>query len=253
MAPTASTRAKKAGKAGNTNKKSTPSKATLKTDLFASPTQSAKAPSVLDIKYELIAGGKLVVFIVTRNGSDGWSKPINDAVRSGELKDSGFHWFDCALRVDRSVNQTKSGSKGYPFRCFPQFVNPETPSTAQSRFKTAKELQSILSRKENNKFNTKYRVHKENDQTSPNEPRAADYVLTDEVIQQVIETIFVDAGIGFFEQSGDEALDWFTPHPVKGDFSDIATTWFGYPDNNDGRANVPHGKVADSDDEVDDP
>jgi hypothetical protein len=204
---------------------------------------SVKTSGGVDIMFELLRAfdGKshVCTFHLKKGQTDGFSKPINDAIQSGDLANQGFVFADSGLRASHESDEAKVNSNGYPHRCFAQFIgDSEIPDTVEACLATCNLLKTILSAPANNKFNTTYRVSADYNLTqSPR--RTADFVLTTSTIVQIIGHKYeVEQGRTFYEMFPELAGIYFTPNPT---YPDKAILELGHP-----AGNVAH-EAADED------
>jgi hypothetical protein len=199
----------------------------------ASPV-SVKASGSVDIMFELLMAfdGKshVCTFHLKKGQTDGFSKPLNDAIQSGDLANLGFLFADSGLRASHESDESKVNSKGFQYRCFAQFIgDSDILDTVEGCLATCNLLKTILSAPANNRFNTTYRVSADNNLTQ-NPRRTADFVLTTPTIVQIIGHKYeVEQGRTFYEMFPELAGIYFTPNPT---YPDKAILELGYPAGN---------------------
>jgi hypothetical protein len=188
---------------------------------------SLKGGTDINIMFERINGSHLTVFYLQRGGTDGYSKPINDAIASGQLAEHGFLFADSYLRLDHASDVPRKTSKGYNYRCFPQFTGRDgDPVTLADNLIAAGHLSKILSDPSNNKYKTQYRVSSDNDMTQ-NPPRSADFILMNEAIAQIINDRYqLEDNATFYGTHPEFARYFFTPNPT---YPFVAISQLGYP------------------------
>jgi len=212
----------------------------------ASPV-SVKDSGCVDIMFEIFKAydekSHVCCFYLRKGQTDGFSKPINDAITSGELASDGFVFADSTLRVSRDIDEPKLTSKGFHYRCFPQFIgDSEVPDTLEGCLATCHRLKKILTAPANNRFNTTYRVSAENNLTQ-NPRRSADFVLTTSTIVQIIDHKYeVEQGKSFYGMFPELATIYFTPNPT---YPYKAISELGYP--NGGAADEEEDESDDND------
>jgi hypothetical protein len=159
--------------------------------------------------------------------TDGFSKPVNDAIGPGKLTDHGFFYSDSYLRLDHASDVPKKTSKGYNCRCFPQFTGgSEAPVTLAENLVAAGHLARIISAPANNQFNTQCHVSRDNDLTQ-NPPRSAAFILTSDTVLQIINH---KCNLGdkdtFYNACPEFARYFFTPNPA---YPHAAISKLGHP------------------------
>jgi hypothetical protein len=143
---------------------------------------SLKASTDVDIKFERVKGSHLTIWYLQKGQTDGYSKPLNDAIESGELAKYGFMYAGSSLRLAHDSDEPRKSSKGFNYRCFPHFTSgSDAPVTSADNLVAAGHLARILPAPASNKYNTQYRVLRDNYLTQ-NPPRSADFILTSNTI-----------------------------------------------------------------------
>jgi hypothetical protein len=232
----AASKPKSKGKSGANKKSASPIFKKSASPIFKksdSPV-SVKDSGCVDIMYEILKAydGKahVICYHLRKGATDGFSKPINDAIASGDLANDCFNFADSPLRVSHDVDEPKLTSKGFHHRCFPQFIgDSDVPDTLEGCLATCKRLKAVLSAPANNRFNTTYRISADNNLTQ-NPPRSADFVLTTSTILQIIGHKYeVEQGQTFYGMFPELASIYFTPNPT---YPHQAISELGYPAGN---------------------
>jgi hypothetical protein len=188
---------------------------------------SLRGSTDVNIMFERINGAHLTIFYLQKGQTDGFSKPLNDAIVSGDLTEYGFLYADSYLRLDHATDAPRKNSKGYNYRCFPQFTgDSEAPVTLAENLVAAGHLARVLSAPANNQFNTQYRVSASNDLTQ-NPPRSADFILTsDTIVQIIIHKYNLGDQATFYAAYPEFARYFFTPNPT---YPFAAISQLGFP------------------------
>jgi hypothetical protein len=170
---------------------------------------------------------QIVVYWLERGESDGFSKPINDAIFRMELTEEGFYWAECTRRLSLASETSMMNAKGWKWRCFPQFVaDSKKPNKAPDRLATAQVLADVLSQPSVNQYNVEYRAVAANDMTR-DPPRSADHLLTTEVIVTIIKQKYnLEDSPSFYAAYPDLAQKFFD---AEANYPHLAISQLGYP------------------------
>jgi hypothetical protein len=132
-----------------------------------------------------------------------------------------------SLRLAHDSDEPRKTLKGFKYRCFPQFTGgSDAPVTSADNLVAAGHLARILSAPASNKYNTQYRVSRDNDLTQ-NPPRSADFILTSDTIVQIINHKYeLGDKANFYAACPEFARCFFTPNPT---YPYAAISQLGYP------------------------
>jgi hypothetical protein len=166
-------------------------------------------------------------FHLQKGQTDGFSKPINDAIRSGELANDGFVFANSAVHVSRESDKPKLTFKGFHCRCFPQFIgDSEIPDTLEGCLANCDKLKAILTAPANNtRFNASYRVSAD-DNLTQNPHRSADVLIASTIVNIIDCKHAVEQGKTFYKMVPELAGICFTPNPTH---PDKAISELGHP------------------------
>lgn len=174
-----------------------------------------------------------IVWIDATPGNDGYAQDLFNHITDQD----GFREFGLLMVARRRMSQANNDElrntrNNYPRRCIVRALDDN--STHESRLNILRAFQQFLSRPEFNKYDYTYTVDNESDLTPDDDANlvAMDHFIQDDVIVNLMKTVYEETDSDWYGRNNDCALDFFSG-PL---FPDYAVEALGYPSN---RHNVP--------------
>jgi hypothetical protein len=167
-----------------------------------------------------------VIWIDSTPGNDGYGQHLFNHIKN----ENGFREFGTFVLARRRVNQAtneelNNARDDWSRRCIVRIL--DEPSSHDSRLAVLSAFQLYLQQPLFNKYDTHYSVGRESDLTPENEADlvAMDHFLLDNVIVNIMTTVYEGTDTNWYSHNVDSALDFFSG-PL---FPACAVQALGYP------------------------